>query len=486
MSLSATLSSALSGLTAASRAAEIVSSNVANARTEGYGRRELELAARRLGTDGHGVEVIGTTRNVNQILLSDRRVADAGAADRDVRQAFLARLEEVLGNSDSEASLSGRAARLSSSLIEAASRPESQARLSAVLDAARGLAGSVASAATDVQTARTTADKRIATEVAEVNTALKQIAEMNIQIRAISGTGQDASALMDQRQQLTDRIAGIVPLREVAREHGQIALFTTGGAMLLEGSRPAELGFTPVGLITADMTLTGGALSGLMLNGRPVPIGASGSLMAGGSLAANFAIRDDLGVSAQTQLDALARDLTERFQNPLLDPTLAPGDAGLFTDNGAAFAPANEVGLAQRLRVNAVADPAAGGAVWRLRDGMGSTAPGISGNSALLSALQTALSAPRTPVSGGFLPGARSFAAMTTDIVSGIAGQRLAADADVSFSTARADALRQMELEQGVDTDQEMQNLLQIERVYAANARVIQTVDDMIQILIGI
>ena len=39
MSISASLSSALSGLTAASRRAEVVASNVANAMTEGYGRR---------------------------------------------------------------------------------------------------------------------------------------------------------------------------------------------------------------------------------------------------------------------------------------------------------------------------------------------------------------------------------------------------------------------------------------------------------------
>ena len=41
MSISGSLSSALSGLTAASRAAEIVSSNIANAATPGYGRREV-------------------------------------------------------------------------------------------------------------------------------------------------------------------------------------------------------------------------------------------------------------------------------------------------------------------------------------------------------------------------------------------------------------------------------------------------------------
>jgi len=38
----------------------------------------------------------------------------------------------------------------------------------------------------------------------------------------------------------------------------------------------------------------------------------------------------------------------------------------------------------------------------------------------------------------------------------------------------------------GVDTDAEMQSLLLIEQSYAANARVIQTVSDMLDILMQI
>ncbi len=483
MSISATLSSALSGLTAVSRMAEAVSSNVANALTEGYGRRDVELTARRVGPGGQGVDVVGVTRNVNQILLSDRRLADASVAERDVRQTFHANLETALGTGDAVGSLSNRIASLDTALLAATSRPDAQARLSAVLDAVRGLTGTLSAAATQVQSARGAADRQIGIEVGQLNTALQQIADLNGQIQAQSDNGRDPSALLDQRQKLVDSVAAIMPLQEFSRDHGQIALFTTGGAVLLEG-RPAKLGFTPTGLITADMTLTGGALFGLTLNGQPIPTGGTGGLIAGGSLAAHFAVRDDLGVAAQSQLDAVARDLVERFQDPSLDPTLTPGGAGLFTDMGATFLPTNENGLAQRLRLNASVDPAQGGAVWRLRDGVGAMTPGAAGNSTVLSALQTALTDRRPPVSGSFLPGNRSIAGLATDLLSEVATARLTAQSDASFAAARADALRVSELEQGVDTDREMQMLLQIEQAYAANARVIQTVDTLIQTLL--
>lgn len=483
MSISATLSSALSGLTAVSRMAEVVSSNVANAMTPGYGQRDVELAARRVGPSGQGVKVVGVTRAVNQILLSDRRVADAGAAEQQARQAFFAKLEQTLGTGDLPGSLTNRIGTFDAALLSATGRPDSQARLTAVLDAARGLTVALSAAAVNVQTARGDADRQIGIDIDQLNTALLQISGLNGQIREQSGNGRDPSALMDQRQKLVDSVANIVPLRELSREHGQIALFTTGGALLLEG-RPATFGFAPAGLITEEMTLAGGTLSGLTLNGQPLAIGVQGGLIAGGRLAANFALRDELAPNAQIQLDAVARDLVTRFQDPAIDPSLMVGDAGLFTDRGIAFIAANEAGLAQRLRLNAAVDPVQGGAVWRLRDGMAAITPGHAGNSGLLTALQAALTDRRPTVSGNFLPGSKSVSGLGSDLVSDIASARLTSQSDAIFATTRAEALRVSELEQGVDTDREMQLLLQIEQAYAANARVIQTVDTLIKTLL--
>lgn len=478
MSISSTLSTALSGLTAASRAAEIASSNVANALTEGYARRELELGARVTGGSGQGVSVRGIARVVDRALLNDRRLADGSAAERDLRAGFLKALETALGAPDNAASLSAQVAALDTALLGATSRPDSEARLDAVLQAAQAIAAQIGSTAAMVQDARASADDRIAEEVALVNTTLARVAELNSTIRTSLGSGRDASALLDQRQQLVDAVARVVPLREVARDDGQVALYTTSGLTLLDG-RPAELGFTPVGVITPDMTLATGALSGLTLNGRDFTA-------KGGTLAGHFALRDDLAPAAQTRLDAVARDLVERFADPAVDPTLAPGDAGLFTDAGGAFLAANETGLAQRLAVHPAADPAQGGALWRLRDGLAALVPGPTGDGALPGRLQGALAAARQPVSGGFLPAARSAAGLVVDLTSGAASARLAAESAASFANARASALKVQELQNGVDTDQEMQQLLIVEQAYAANAKVVQTVDEMLKILLGI
>lgn len=485
MSISATMSSALSGLTASARGADVVASNIANALTEGYARRELQLTARSLGGTGQGVQVAGVVRATDMVLVGDRRLADAAAADRQTRADFLSTVEQALGSPEEERSITARIAAFDASLLAAASRPDSEARLNAVIESARSLTVAFTDASRAVQSARTVADEGIARDVRLVNDTLATIADTNAQILTLSAAGRDASTLMDQRQQLVDRIAGIIPLREVDRGMGVIALYTIGGAPLLDGIRPARLGFTPAGIVTPEMTQAAGGLSGLTLNGRPVALGEGGPL-SGGSLSAQFAIRDGLGPEAQMRLDALARDLVERLADPAVDPTLTPGVPGLFTDGGAALDPMNETGLALRLRLNAQADPLQGGNLYRLRDGLGATTPGPAGQAALLTAMETALTRARQPVSGGFMLGERSLSVLAGQVVSILSEARLSAESEASFGAARAEALKAMELQGGVDTDQELQRLLAVEQAYGANARVITAVDDMLQMILGI
>lgn len=484
MSLSASLANALSGLTATARRAEVVSSNVANAMTEGYARRELQVTARSLGGAGAGVAVIGVSRQINASVLSDRRLADAEAGNAAARAEFLARIEELIGMPGDGASLTDRVATLESSLVSASGRPDSQARLQSVLAAAQSLVDHLAGLSDVVQAARGEADDAIATEVSVLNDSLVQIDRLNADIVAQRAAGRDASALMDQRQTLVDRVAKIVPVREAAREHGQIALFTTGGAILLEGN-PAVIGFSPVGVITADMSLGSGALSGLTINGQPVPSGEDG-VLSGGKLAAKFAVRDDLAPALQAGLDALARDLMERFADPTVDPTLAPGAPGLFTDRGLAFDPLREAGLAGRLTLNAAADPARGGQLWRLRDGLGAAVPGNVGDATRLAAMTGALQAARVPASGAFIGAARSAAGLAADVLSQVSGERQKAESRSAYATARQTAMTELQRADGVDTDTEMQTLLLVEQAYSANARVIQTIDSLIQSLIGL
>jgi len=484
MTITGALTNALSGLTAQAKAAELVSSNISNVSTPGYARRELILASRTVGTPGQGVQVVGVQRNLSLPLLGDRRLAQSASGDAETRDAFFKRIEKTIGTPDLAYSISGRVAALDSSLVEAASHPEATTRLAAVATNAKALAQQIGIASRDVQAARTEANIEIGREVTTLNSSLAIVAKLNNQIRNGVVQHQDVSSLQDQRQQIVDTIAKIIPIREVQQPEGVVYLYTDRGASILDVV-PAVFSFTATALVSPDMT-NGAGLSGLTMNGNAIPTSGNNSYIFGGTLGANFAVRDELGVAAQAQLDAVARDLVERFADPAVDSTRAPGDPGLFTDAGASFDPVDEVGLSQRLKLNAAVDPDQGGALSRLRDGLGATTVGPVGNAALIRDWRAALTDQREPVSGGFMAGARSFANFSADFLNSVATSRLEADGDATYAAARLDTFTTMEAENGVDTDAEMQSLLQIEQAYSANAKVITAVQQMIQSVLDI
>ncbi len=484
MSIASTLNNALSGLTAAARSTEVVSNNIANAMTEGYGRREIMLSSVAVAGQGAGVRIDGIQRIVDQTAIAGRRLAAGAEAHASVDAGFHAGLERVTGLPGDPGALGTLFAEFSATLAEAQSRPDDASRLAAVAGSADRLIGQFNLISTEIQTARMTADREIANQVREVNDTLARIADLNGQIRLLQGAGRDPSGLLDERQRLIDRVSEIIPIREVPREGGQVALFTPNGSALLDG-RPAELGFTATGYIDPAMTIGSGALSGLTLNGRAVATAGDSAPLAGGSLAAQFAVRDDWAVTADAQIDALARDLIERFADPSVDPTLALGAPGLFTDAGAALDPAEEPGLAGRLALNALVDPDQAGTHWRLRDGLGAAAPGPVGEAGLLIAMSDALAADRTPVTGDWAtPG--DAAGLAAAFLSDVSARQQSAEADQTHAAFLVEGYLRDERALGVDTDQEMQKLLLIEQAYAANARVMQTADDMIARLLEI
>lgn len=485
MSLSATLNNALTGLAASSRAAQLVSTNVSNSMTEGYARREIELSAKVLGGGGAGVQVDGISRIVDETLLRERRLASASIGSADVEAGFLTSALELIGQPEQDGSLNARVVAFETALLEATSRPDSDARLASVFNAATSLADKLNTVSDGIQTLRQDADAAVDLEVRRLNQALVQIDELNAQILRAQGTDRDYPALLDNRQRLVDGISELVPIRQLQRDNDTVALYTLNGALLLD-IEPAEFGFEATSPITGDMTQTSGALSGLAINGNPVATGGDNGPIAGGRLAGLFAVRDELAVTVQDNLDTVAQDLVTRFEDPLLDTTLAVGDPGLFTDRGAALDLLDIPGLGARISVNALVDPAEGGALWRLRTGLGAATPGPAGDATLLQAMVTRISDAVAPTGGTFSPSAKTVSGFSSELASLVGQAYQDGNSRLTFEQARFAGLDEALLAQGVDTDQELQKLLLIERSYAANARVVQTADELIQLLIGL
>ena len=465
MGLTSAFSNAASGLIATARAVQTVSANVSNALTPGYAPREVALSSAAHG----GVRIDAITRALDPGLLALSRQAEGERAGAGVLAQHWAAAERVLGIDGT--GLRSAADQLYTALVSAAARPDLAPRLESAAQAAQALTSAFARAQDGIQTARAEADSAIARDLEKLESGLAIIHDLNDKIVRARAAGQDTLALQDQRQARIDQISEIVPLREIQRRDGRVSLFTDAGHLLLD-LKPAQIDFVPAGDVDASMQL-GSGLSGVSVNGLAVSTAENGPL-AGGRLSAHFAWRDQHAVAAQAQLDTLALDLIQRFAAPGVDPSTAPGAAGLFSDAAGGVPATATAGLAGALQVNDLLT----NAPWRLRDGMGAPTESSAVNADTLQRLAQAYSG-----SGSGTPG---FQARIGSALSSLSMTRQQAEDRQTTATQRADSIAVQARAQGVDQDAELQRLLVIEQAYAANARVIETTDAMLRRLLEI
>lgn len=489
MSITLALSNALSGLTANARLAEITSGNLANALTDGYGRQSVTLTTQVLGGQGNGVKVSAPQRALDPELTSARRIADGDLNAVTPQFTALDGLETALGKTGGEdQGLLDQIGTLESALRQFSDSPESSARQQAVAQAASDVAAKFNQISSQTAAIRQSADDEIARQVQTVNSNLQKIARLNRQIQIFSAGGRDTASLIDQRERLVDEVAAIVPIRSSQRDDGVLELRTAQGLQLAD-TRAQQIDFTATPVIAAGQSFDNGngALSGLRLNGVDITPGGTGAqVITSGALVGQFAVRDQIAPTFQTQIDTLAADLIGRFADTSVDATLAVGAPGLFTDLGNAFDPADLAGLASRLKLNALVDPAQGGDVTLLRDGLGATSTGPVSNDTLARGLLDALTRRDTTTVPG-LSGSKSVIDQISELGQLVATDRVRAESDVSSLTAAREGLSEEEGRRlGVDSDAELQALIQIEQAYSANTQVIKTaqrlLDDLLRI----
>lgn len=473
MSLTSSLSNALSGLSVTSRAAQLVSSNLANALNENYARQEIELG----GAQGGGVLVSGIDRSVNAALLADHRTARSGLELASERSRSAEALAQVIGAPDDPYSIGAHLNRFDAALRYLESAPSSDVRRQDVLSSATALTQRLNQSEARIQGERLTADRQIALSVDTLNTNLQQIAVLNEQIVEANVNGRNANALLDQRQGLIDLVSELVPVREMQRARGAISLVSANGMMLLESSAvPFE--FTRTNQIMPHMNIANNQLGTISRDGDQLEMASPSGPLAGGRLQALFEMRDVRAPEAQGRLDAFALDLAERFHDLPNDLGAVIGAPGLFTDSGARVSAIDQNGLAGRLQINQNVDPDQGGQLWRLQSGMDAAAQPAAGYGSYITDMISALD---QTASGH--PSLFDHSASLTSAAAQVASEVMQAK---SFASARYEQLNIMQMQNGVDTDTELQKLLSIETNYAANAKVIQTIDEMLSTIMRI
>ena len=343
-----------------------------------------------------------------------------------------------------------------------------------------------------MQQLRAEADADIAGSVDRVNTLLAQFATVNAEIVKGTRQGADVTDYLDQRDQILAGIAEEVGVRTVSRGDNDMAVYTDSGVTLFD-VRPRAVGFDRT--LQFMPTTSGNAV---YIDGVPVAGGAGPMLAGSGRLTGLVAVRDGVAVTYQNQLDEIARGLIQAFaeSDQSATPTL-PDVPGLFSYAGAPAMPPGGsvlVGLAGTIRVSASVDPAQGGNAARLRDGGISGNPaylynaaGASGYTQRLEELLDRLNAPMAFDAAAQAAPSGTVAGFAASSISWLQEARKSADADNEYKTTLKDrASEALSKATGVNLDEEMAMLLELERSYQASTKLVSTIDNMLGALLQV
>jgi flagellar hook-associated protein 1 len=240
----------LSALLAQQRALTTTSNNVANANTPGYSRQRVELTQRpveRLGSGyvGTGVDIESLRRMSDEILASQLRTA-AGTFGR--ADAFVS-LAEALDNllADSDTGLSATMQSFINGLQDVANDPSSTSSRQSLLSEARNLVARFDAMDQRLTQLSDEVRTRLVASADEVTSIGHDLAEINRQLVAAgAASGRTApSDLLDKRDQLLEKLAGLVQVQTTQQSDGTTSVFIGTGQVLVLGGDSARLEVTP-------------------------------------------------------------------------------------------------------------------------------------------------------------------------------------------------------------------------------------------------
>lgn len=485
MGITSAALTAQSGLSALTTEASVLSRNIAGASdTTLYSRKILSITT---GIDGS--PTVSVTRASNLAVFESLLSATSASATQDALSAGLDTLNGTIGDiSNSSSSTTSSAvspAALVSSFTSALqsyeASPGDSNLASAAVNAATSLAQGLNSATSIVSQAREQADAGIATSVQTINSLLTQFQAADLQVVKGTVTGSDITDAQDSRDNILQALSKEIGITVTTAPNGSMSIYTDGGLPLFQGGVPRSVTFTPTATYTASTVGNAVYVDGVPITGNSAAMPSlSGNLVG----LANF--RDQVATTYQAQLDNMAGALITAFAESDQNGT-GPNLPGLFTTPGASSLPSSITGLAGQIEVNPSVDTSQGGNPSLLRDGGISGNPnyvynagGDAGYQGRLSQLLANLSAAQTFSQAGGIATSSSISSYASASVSWLEAQRSTVASQSTYqSTLLNTATTALSNATGVNLDNEMSKMLDLENAYSATAKLLSTIDGL-------
>src|ERR1700744_1155151 len=341
VSINSILSSAMSALQANTSALRVVSNNVSNINTQGYARRTVEFQTTAAGGQLTGVSASDVQRVVDQFLQAETLSDNAASSQYGAQDNIYTQLNGMLGQPGDGTSLGSQLDNVFAALGSASSAPTSSANQQGVLSALQNLASTISTTSNNLSSLQAQVDQQVSSSISTVNSTIQSIYSLNQQIQTATLAGDDASGLLDQRDEAVQNLSSLIGVKTSTNANGQMTVMTQDGTTLV-GDTYAQLSYAGGG--------TDGNYSQIMManmTGSGQQIGQSQELdshLGFGSIAGLVDMRDNQLPSLQTELGnfaqqtALAFNAQSNANSSVPPPTSMDGrDTGLLSTDSLGF-----------------------------------------------------------------------------------------------------------------------------------------------------
>jgi flagellar hook-associated protein 1 FlgK len=340
-----------SSVRAYSKALQTVGDNISNANTQGYVRREINLAEMPSGANSvyynssvlpNGVRVAGVTRATDQWLVADARTAGAESGAASARLTSMSAVERTLD--DGGAGVGKALTATFNALDNLAANPTDNSLRQGFLAAVGDIAATFRRTAAGLDQVSTAIGQTASLGVDAVNADVTALARVNDGLlRARDGSTNQAQ-LLDERDKLLDRISQALPISISFDAKGTTTL-TAGNATLLSGATRATITVAQGSdgtLSFGGVPVTGGTLGGMAdaaqhVKGQKDALDTLAGQVAGQFNAQHAAGRDTNGATGQplfagTTAAGLAATISDPAQVAAASTTASNGNALAFAN----------------------------------------------------------------------------------------------------------------------------------------------------------
>ena len=460
------LNTAYTGLVAARQGLTVVGENISNSTTVGYSRQAVNTSAvtpasASIFSDpmqvGGGVSINGITRVDSALADAQVRVTSAADGYAQERATQLSAIETATNEPGSNG-LSSTLQNFWAAWQNVSTTSNSASAAAGVIAAGTQVAAQIAAGYTAASQQWSSVRGSVDATVASINATATQVATLNGQIRSLVASGGNANTLLDQVGNLTQTLANLSGATARTNADGTtdvliggnplvagttVNAITASGSNTLAGAAAAPVTIGFVANPTATATVSGGVLGAdLALLAPSNATGTGGAIAEAANTYNSLAMTVANSVNAIMQTGANAAGTTG-LSFFAVDPTKPPA-------LGLSVIPTDATGIAS-------STPGSGAA-------NGDVANTIAGLTSSTSGADSAWEKFVVQI-GSASNAAGSQAALTSS------GLSTAVSARSSVSA--------------VDTDQETTNMLTYQHAFSAAARVMTTLDDLLNTLIN-